>query len=104
MVFKLISKTLHLHLHFYQGPKTYTYTFIKGQKKDPKAKNSHEQRQRILWTTRTIPENKGFEVNLTRKFARKFGKIFVAKVLWGTFSVLDLNCFQITNVIKAPQG
>ena len=33
--------------------------------------------------------NKGFEGNRTRKFTRKFGEIFVAKVLWGTFSVPD---------------
>ena len=31
--------------------------------------------------------NKGSEANRTRKFTRKFGKVFVAQVLWGTFSV-----------------
>ena len=33
------------------------------------------------------PLNKGFEANRTRKFTRKFGEIFVAKVFRGTFSV-----------------
>ena len=32
-------------------------------------------------------QNKGLEANRTRKFTQKFGKIFVAQVLWGTFSV-----------------
>ena len=29
--------------------------------------------------------------NRARKFTRKFGEIFVAKVLWGTFSVPEIN-------------
>ena len=35
----------------------------------------------------TTQQNKGLEANRTRKLTRKFGKIFVAKVLWSTFSV-----------------
>ena len=41
----------------------------------------------LFWTP--APSLKGFEANGTRKFTRKFGKSFVAQVLWGTFSVLD---------------
>ena len=49
-----------------------------GAKKEP-------QSQRIA---RTVPKN-FLNNSSTRKFARKFGEIFVAKVLWGTFSVPD---------------
>ena len=30
------------------------------------------------------------EANRTRKFTRKFGKVFVSQVLWGTFSVTEV--------------
>ena len=61
----------------------------RAKRKNPKAKKSHEQYQRIFWTIRgqKTQQNMGFEANRTRKFTRKFGKIFVAQLLWGTFSV-----------------
>ena len=64
-------------------------------KKNPKATISHERRQRILWTIRggyrsLSIKTRGFEANRTRKLTRTFGEIFVAKVLWGTFSVPNL--------------
>ena len=43
---------------------------------------------------RHSPENKGFEANRTRKFTRKFGKIFVAQVLWGV-PFLSLKQFRL---------
>ena len=39
-------------------------------------------------------KNKGFVANHTRKFTQKFGKVFFAQVLWGTFSVPDLRAFS----------
>ena len=39
----------------------------------------------------TNKKHKVFEANRTRKFTRKFGKIFVTQVLWGTFLSLTQN-------------
>ena len=59
-----------------------------GAKKNPKAKiRTNSTKEFSEQFEGTTPQSKGLEANLTRKFTRKFGKIFVAKVLWGTFSV-----------------
>ena len=58
-------------------------------KKTPKPKNrtnsAKEFSEQFEGVTGHYPLS--FEGNRTRKFTRKFGEIFVAKVLWGTFSV-----------------
>ena len=63
-----------------------------GAKKEPQSqKIARTASKNFLNNSRELPviahENKGFEANRTRKFTRKFGEIFVVKVLWGTFSV-----------------
>ena len=63
-----------------------------GAKKDPQSQRfARTAPKNFLDNSRgllvTIHSNTGFEANRTRKFTRKFGEIFVAKVLWGTFSV-----------------
>ena len=67
-----------------------TCTQVQGAKKNPKAKKSHEQHPIISEQFEgTTQSNKGFEANRTRKFTQKFSRIFVAQVLWGTFSAPD---------------
>ena len=64
-------------------------------KKNPKAKKvARTAPKNFLNNSRglsviTHKKNKGFEANRTKKFTRKFGETFVAKVLWATFSVPD---------------
>ena len=61
---------------------------MSGAKKEPQTQKPHEQYQRTFWTIRgPYPIKQRFEGNRSRKFTRKFCKIFVAKILWGTFSV-----------------
>ena len=66
---------------------------FKGQKiKNPKAKQIERTvPKNFLNNSRTrFNKTRVFEANLTRKFAQKFSKIFVAKVLWGAFSVPEM--------------
>ena len=71
-----------------------TCPLILGTKKEPQSqKIARTAPKSFLNNSRGIPvlthKNKGFKANRTRKFTRKFGEIFAAKVLWGTFSVPD---------------
>ena len=65
------------------------------QKRTPKPRRiARTAPKNFLNNSRGLPViTQGFEANRTRKFTRKFGEIFVAKVLWGTFSVENaFNC------------
>ena len=71
---------------------------LRSQKKEPQSQRiARTAPKNFLNKSRGLPvithQNKGFEANRTRKFTRKFGEIFVAKVLWGTFSVPDLQWY-----------
>ena len=86
--------------------------FSRAKKEPQSQKKKHEQYQSQK-NARTVPKNflnnsrhypikQGFEANRTRKFTRKFGRIFVAKVLWGTFSVPDICCnYQLSRRLQA---
>ena len=76
-----------------------SYSFS-GAKKEPQSqKIARTAPKNFLNNSRGLPvithQNKAFEANRTRKFTRKFGEIFVAKVLWGTLSVPDFLQFQV---------
>ena len=61
---------------------------VKGQKEPQSQRIARSAPKKYLNNSRALPsKTRAFEANHARKFTRKFGKIFVAKVLWGTFSV-----------------
>ena len=66
---------------------------VRSQKRTPKPKNrknsTKDFSEQFEGITGHYPLKRGFEANRTREFTRKFGEIFVAKILWGTFSVPD---------------
>ena len=64
---------------------------ISGPKKNPKAKKLHEQRQIIFRTIRGGYRSLAIKTRVLRQIAPESSpESFVAKVLWGTFSVLDV--------------
>ena len=72
-------------------PRHATAFLVGNPKRTPKPKNhTNSTKECSEQFEDTTQQNKGFEANRTGKFTRKFGEIFVAKVLWGTFSVPDL--------------
>ena len=70
-------------------PLTQGEVLYQGQTRTPKPKNrtnsTKQFSEQFDGVAGHYPVKQGFEANRTRKFTRKFGKIFVAHVLWGTF-------------------
>ena len=74
---------------------------IRGRKRTTKPKkctnSTKEFSEQFEGTTH---QNKDFDLNCTRKFTRKFGKIFVTQVLWHTFRI---SVPEKVHELKNPQ-
>ena len=79
-------------MFLWSNTQDHSFPFRSRAKKEPQSQRiARIAPKNFLNNSRGLPvitqQNKGFEENRTRKFTRKFGKISVAQVLWGTFSV-----------------